>query len=60
MNIHEHQAKKILKEFGAPVSDGVVIFSIDEIRNKISELKSYNAFLISLVVFEKRYTKTQS
>ena len=40
MNIHEHQAKKILKEFGAPVSDGVVIFSIDEIRNKISELKS--------------------
>ena len=40
MNIHEHQAKKILKEFGAPVSDGVVIFSIDEIRNKISELKT--------------------
>ena len=40
MNIHEHQAKKILKEFGAPVSDGVVIFSLDEIKNKISGLKS--------------------
>ena len=40
MNIHEHQAKEILKEFGAPVSNGVVIFSLDEIKKKISELKS--------------------
>ena len=35
MNIHEHQAKEILKEFGAPVSKGVVIYSINEIREKI-------------------------
>ena len=34
MNIHEHQAKKILKEFGVPVSNGVVILSIDEIKEK--------------------------
>lgn len=34
MNIHEHQAKKILKEFGAPVSKGVVITSVDEITKK--------------------------
>ena len=40
MNIHEHQAKSILKEFGAPVSKGVVIFSVDEIKDKITELKS--------------------
>tara|TARA_B100000780_G_scaffold265428_1_gene220839 strand:- start:356 stop:1516 length:1161 start_codon:yes stop_codon:yes gene_type:complete len=40
MNIHEHQAKKILKEFGAPVSNGIVIFSVDEIDNKIKVLKS--------------------
>ena len=40
MNIHEHQAKEILKEFGAPVSNGIVIYSIDEIKKKISELKS--------------------
>ncbi len=40
MNIHEHQAKDILREFGAPVSNGVVIFSIEEIEKKISELKS--------------------
>jgi len=40
MNIHEHQAKEILKEFGAPVSNGVPIFSIEEIKSKISQLKS--------------------
>ena len=39
MNIHEHQAKEILKEFKAPVSRGVVIFSLDEIKNKIKDLK---------------------
>ncbi len=38
MNIHEHQAKKILKEFGAPVSKGVVILSINEIDEKVKEL----------------------
>ena len=40
MNIHEHQAKEILKEFGAPVSKGVVVFSADEIDKKIKDLKS--------------------
>ena len=40
MNIHEHQAKNILKEFGAPVSNGIVIFSAKEIDIKIKELKS--------------------
>ncbi|SMQ72652.1 succinyl-CoA synthetase (ADP-forming) beta subunit [Devosia lucknowensis] len=30
MNIHEHQAKALLKEFGAPVAAGVAIFSVDE------------------------------
>tara|TARA_X000001036_G_scaffold436769_1_gene480599 strand:- start:569 stop:1732 length:1164 start_codon:yes stop_codon:yes gene_type:complete len=45
MNIHEHQAKEILKEFGAPVSNGIVIFSVDEIKEKISKLKSKNFVL---------------
>tara|TARA_Y100000591_G_scaffold273540_1_gene249497 strand:+ start:188 stop:1351 length:1164 start_codon:yes stop_codon:yes gene_type:complete len=40
MNIHEYQAKEILKEFGAPVSKGVVIFSLEEIKEKIKKLKS--------------------
>ncbi|GAA4527922.1 ADP-forming succinate--CoA ligase subunit beta [Chelativorans composti] len=30
MNIHEYQAKQILKGYGAPVAEGVVIFSADE------------------------------
>tara|TARA_B100000700_G_scaffold319675_1_gene415382 strand:- start:555 stop:1718 length:1164 start_codon:yes stop_codon:yes gene_type:complete len=40
MNIHEHQAKEILKEFGAPVSNGIAVFSIDEIDAKLSKLRS--------------------
>ena len=30
MNIHEYQAKAILKDYGCPVSKGVAIFSADE------------------------------
>ena len=40
MNIHEHQSKKILKEYGAPVSKGVIIFALDEIEKKISQLET--------------------
>ena len=40
MNIHEHQAKEILKEFGAPVSNGVVIFAVDEINEKLKKINS--------------------
>ena len=39
MNIHEHQAKAILKDFGAPVSNGIVVTSMDELDKKISKLK---------------------
>ena len=40
MNIHEHQAKEILKEYGAPVSEGVVIFSVDKIKHEVKKLSS--------------------
>ena len=40
MNIHEHQAKEILKEFGAPVSNGIVIFSLKDLKKEITKLKS--------------------
>ena len=40
MNIHEHQAKEILKDYGAPVSNGIEILSIDQISKEISKLKS--------------------
>jgi succinyl-CoA synthetase beta subunit len=42
MNIHEHQAKKILKQFGAPVPNGTVVLNVDDIKNKISKFKSFN------------------
>ena len=38
MNIHEHQAKAVLKEFGAPVADGVVVFSADEAEAAVEKL----------------------
>ena len=40
MNIHEYQAKKILQDYGAPVSNGVSIYSLEEINEKIKKLKS--------------------
>ena len=40
MNIHEHQAKDLLRKYGAPVSNGVVILSKKEIEEKIEKLKS--------------------
>ena len=39
MNIHEHQAKKILEEYGAPVSNGVVIYSLEDLKKEISKLE---------------------
>lgn len=32
MNIHEHQAKALLKSFGAPVAQGVAVYTVDEAR----------------------------
>ena len=40
MNIHEHQAKDLLRSFGAPVSKGVVIYNLEEIEKKIQYLNS--------------------
>tara|TARA_Y100000590_G_scaffold349347_1_gene400848 strand:- start:4883 stop:6043 length:1161 start_codon:yes stop_codon:yes gene_type:complete len=40
MNIHEHQAKEILKKYNINVPNGVVIFSIEEIKKKIKKLKT--------------------
>ena len=45
MNIHEHQAKKLLKQFGAPVSNGVVIYKLEDIKSEIKKLNSTNYVL---------------
>ena len=42
MNIHEHQAKDILREFEAPVPKGVVVYNIKEIDQKIKILNTNN------------------
>lgn len=38
MNIHEHQAKEVLKAFGAPVAKGVAVTSPDEIEAAVGAL----------------------
>ena len=40
MNIHEHQAKQILKKFGAKVPDGIFGFTVDEIVEKAKSLNT--------------------
>ena len=40
MNIHEHQAKALLKKFGAPVPNGVSGKSVEEILEKAKDLKT--------------------
>ena len=42
MNIHEHQAKDILREFEVPVPKGVVVYNIKEIDQKIKILNTNN------------------
>jgi succinyl-CoA synthetase beta subunit len=38
MNIHEYQAKAVLREFGVPVPRGVAAFTVDEAAKAASEL----------------------
>jgi len=40
MNIHEHQAKQILKKFGATVPEGVFSSTVEELLEKCKSLKT--------------------
>ena len=40
MNIHEHQAKQILKRYGAEVPEGIFAFSVQELVEKAKSLKT--------------------
>jgi len=42
MNIHEYQAKEILKKYGAQIPNGIVAFNIKELENKIKKLNNSN------------------
>ncbi|MCR9147924.1 MAG: succinate--CoA ligase subunit beta, partial [Rhodobacteraceae bacterium] len=38
MNIHEYQAKALLRSYGAPVSDGRVVLRAEEAKSAAGEL----------------------
>ena len=40
MNIHEHQAKKILKKFGASVPEGVYALTVEDLLEKVKKLNT--------------------
>ena len=40
MNIHEHQAKQILKKYGAAIPEGVFALTVDELIEKAKSLKT--------------------
>ena len=40
MNIHEHQAKQILKKYGAAVPKGIFALSVEELIEKAKSLKT--------------------
>ena len=40
MNIHEHQAKQILKKYGAIVPKGVFALTVDELVEEAKSLKT--------------------
>ena len=42
MNIHEHQAKQILKKYGVVVPKGVFAFTVDELIEKAKSLNPIN------------------
>ena len=46
MNIHEHQAKEILKDFGVPVSKGIVIFSENDIKKDTKNLDTNKKYVL--------------
>ena len=47
MNIHEHQAKEILKKFGILIPKGVVVFNLDEI--------SFVPYIILIIILESSH-----
>jgi len=53
MNIHEHQAKQILKKYGVVVPKGVFAFTVDELIEKVKSLET-EKFVLKL-----KYTQAE-
>ena len=45
MNIHEHQAKQILKKYGVPVPEGIFALTVDELIEKAKSWKTEKCVL---------------
>ena len=45
MNIHEHQAKQLLKKYGAVVPEGIFALNVEDYFRKQNHLKLKNMFL---------------
>ena len=45
MNIHEYQAKEILKKFGVTVPKGVAILNLKELKSEIKNFSNKNLIL---------------
>ena len=46
MNIHEHQAKELLRDFGAPISNGIVIIQLKDAEKKINLLNNHTEYVV--------------
>ena len=46
MNIHEYQAKGLLRSYGVPVSDGRVVLRAEEAKTAAGEMDGTSLFLI--------------
>ena len=49
MNIHEHQAKEILKKYGAVVPEGIYALNVNELIEKVKNLKTKKYVLIAQI-----------
>ena len=45
MNIHEHQSKELLKNYGVPIPNGIVIFNTEDIKEKIKKINNTNLII---------------
>tara|TARA_B100000035_G_scaffold121899_1_gene103627 strand:- start:571 stop:1731 length:1161 start_codon:yes stop_codon:yes gene_type:complete len=40
VNIHEHQAKELLRKFGAPVPNGIAVYNLKELKDASKKIKT--------------------
>ena len=54
MNIHEHQAKQILKKYGAKVPKGIFAFEVNDLIEKAKSLNTEKYVLYSTYLLHKK------